>query len=158
MRQRHGPFHLLLAALSLPALTAQAPVIQDVGPGIDPAISADGRWLAFASGRAGSRYLHLWVQPTSGGEGHQVTAGLHDDREPAFSPDGRMLAYRSEINGGGIYLIPVRGGRPRLFAQAGRRPRFSPDGRRMAYWVSTNTKGSLFVGDVTGSRPRPFHA
>src|SRR5260370_22291246 len=90
--------------------------------------------------------------------GRQLTTGLHDDDEPVFSPDGRLLAYRSEVNGGGIYLIPITSGPPRLFAQAGRRPRFSPDGRRIAYWVATNSRSSLFVGDVSGSQLPPFHA
>ena len=153
-----NPNRLLLIALSFSAFSAQAPLMQEAGPAIDPAISADGRWLAFASGRGGSSFLHLWVRPFSGGDGRQLTAGLHDDHEPVFSPDGRMLAYRSEVNGGGIYLIPVTGGKPRLFAQGGRRPRFSPDGRRIAYWVTANSRTSLFVGDVAGGRARPFQA
>jgi Tol biopolymer transport system component len=153
-----NPNLILLIALSLSAFSAQAPQMQETGPAIEPAISADGRWLAFASDRGGSSFLHLWVRPSSGGDARQLTAGLHDDDEPVFSPDGRMLAYRSEVNGGGIYLIPIPSGPPRLFAQAGRRPRFSPDGRRIAYWVATNSRSSLFVGDVSGSQLRPFHA
>jgi Tol biopolymer transport system component len=158
-----NPHRLLLLALSLLALSlrafsADAPLQQVAGPGIDPAISADGRWLAFASGRGGSSSLHLWIRPFSGGDAHQLTAGSHDDREPVFSPDGRTLAYRSERNGGGIYLIPVPAGKPHLFAAAGRRPRFSPDGRRIAYWVAANSGASLFAGDVAGGRARRFHA
>src|ERR1022692_4277829 len=94
---------LLLIALSLSALSAQEPLMREGGLAIDPAASADGRWLVFASDRGGSGFLHLWLRPFSGGEGRQLTSGLHDDHEPVFSPDGRMLAYRSELNGGGVY-------------------------------------------------------
>src|SRR4029077_13019657 len=87
-----NPNLLLLIALSLSAFSAQAPQMQETGPAIEPAISADGRWLAFASDRGGSSFLHLWVRPSSGGDARQLTAGLHDDDEPVFSPDGRMLA------------------------------------------------------------------
>ncbi len=154
---RRGPKQLLLIAASLSALSAQTPLAQESGPAIDPAISSDGRSLAFASSRGGSDFLHLWIRPLSGGDARQVTAGSHDDHEPDFSPDGRMLAYHSEANGGGIYLIPVRSGKPRLFAPGGRRPRFAPDGRSIAYWMNSGSRTGLFVRDVAGGRSRPFH-
>src|ERR1019366_5203217 len=152
------PNRLVLLALSLSACSAETPLMQEAGPAIDPAISADGRWLAFASERGGSSFLHLWIRPFSGGAARQLTTGSYDDHEPAFSPDGRLLAYRSEGNGGGIYVIPVAGGKPRLFAPGGRRPRFSPDGRRIAFWTAAKSTAGLFVGDVSGGRARPLHA
>lgn len=146
--------HFLLLAISFTALSAQTPSLLESGPAIDPAVSAGRRWLAFA--RTGSTVLQLWIRPYAGGEARQLTSGSHDNHEPAFSPGGRTLAYRSEANGGGIYLIPVKGGKPRLFAEAGRRPRFSPDGRRIAYWTAANST-SIFVRDLDGGLARPLH-
>ncbi len=140
---------------------APTPLLNEPGLTRDPAISADGRRLAYASDRDGSAFLQLWMRPFSGGETRKLTEGSHDNSEPAFSPDGRTLAYRSEASGGGVYMIPVEGGRPRLLAQDGRRPRFSPDGKRIAYSVaaSWNTprpsqRPGLFVIDATGGQPR----
>src|SRR5262249_4686877 len=65
----------------------------------------------------------------------QLTSGPDDDHEPAFSPNGDTIAFRSERDGGGIYLVSTRGGDARLLAAEGRRPRFSPDGQWIAYWV-----------------------
>jgi len=38
---------------------APQPLSKEPGLNIDPAISADGRWLAFASDPGGSGFLHL---------------------------------------------------------------------------------------------------
>ncbi|MCC6363800.1 MAG: PD40 domain-containing protein [Bryobacterales bacterium] len=148
----------IVISVALPALFAQPALLENAGTAKDPAISADGRRVAFVSDRDGSGIEHLWVRPLAGGDLRQLTSGRHNDREPAFSPDGRTLAYVSEENGGGIYLIPAAGGKPRLFAQGGRRPRFSPDGRRIAYWVASQSGAGLFEGEVVARKNRPLHA
>lgn len=130
----------MIIALLL-ALSAQAPA--DLGvAAFDPAVSPDGRWLAYASEE------RLWVQPLAGGSPRAVTAGPHGGYEPSFSSDSQLLAYRSETGGGGIYLVPVRGGKPRRLAADGQRPRFAPNGRRLAYHAA----GKLFVHDLHRSR------
>lgn len=116
-----------------------APATADNGIATNPALSADAALLAYASDRAGKSNLDIWVQPTRGGAPHQVTHDAADELEPTFSPDGRQLAYRSEREGGGIYIVPTFGGEePRLVVSGGRRPRFSPDGRLIAYWTGSN--------------------
>jgi len=91
--------------------------------------------------------LDIWVQQTAGSTPLQLTHEAFDELEPAFSPDGSRLAYRSERDGGGIYIVPALGGQePRLLVRAGRRPRFSPDGRLIAYWTGTNVGFSFSSG------------
>lgn len=109
-------------------------VTYDAGTTIDPAMSPDGRLIAYASNRASNANLDLWVQQTGGGSTLRVTNDPTDHSVPDFSPDGSQIVFRSEGDGGGIYIMPALGGPARLVAPDGRRPRFSPDGTQIAYW------------------------
>jgi eukaryotic-like serine/threonine-protein kinase len=105
----------------------------DSGLTTTPAISPDGKLVAYASDRAGEGQLDIWVQQTGGGEPIRLTRDSANDHEPAFSPDSSQIAFRSDRDGGGVYLISALGGEERLVARHGWAPRFSPDGRWIAY-------------------------
>ena len=79
--------------------------------------------------------LDIWIQRLSGGEAVRLTRDAADEREPTFSADGSRIAFRSEREGGGIYVMPAHsGGEARLLVPGGAHgPRFSPDGRWLAY-------------------------
>ncbi len=127
-----------------------------------PAISKDGKFIAFASDRGGEENLDIWLQQIGGREPIRLTRDAADDTDPAFSPDGAKIAFRSEKDGGGVYVVPALGGEPVLLAQGGRNPRFSPDGRWIAYWTGRGegsfTAGSrVFVIEAGGGQPRLVH-
>ncbi len=133
----------------------------DSGLTMEPALSPDGRLVAYASDRAGAGNLDIWVQSVAGGESNRLTSDPADEREPAFSPDGGRIAFRSEKDGGGIWVVPAFGGQPRLVAPEGRRPRFSPDGKWLAYYVGAIVNGgglnsTLQIVPSTGGTPRPI--
>ncbi|MBK5290613.1 MAG: PD40 domain-containing protein [Acidobacteriia bacterium] len=154
---------LLLAALPprSPAQVTPAPIVNEPGRSSGPATSADGLRLAYSSDRDGSGFLHLWIQPLAGGDARRLTDGAADDHEPSFAPDGATLAYRSEGNGGGVYLVATEGGRPRMLAPQGRRPRFAPAGGSVAYWVAakagSGSHDAMFAIDAAGGRPHALH-
>src|SRR4029434_7761683 len=132
----------------------------DTGLTTDPALSSDGRLLAYASDRAvtagAEDNLDLWVQQLPAGEPLRLTRHPADDREPSFSPDGTSIAFCSERDGGGIYTISALGGDERLIAPYGRRLAFSPDGESIVYWTGVPVApanplhGKIFVVPALG--------
>ena len=135
-------------------------ITSDEGLTTDPALSPDGKLLAYASDRGGAA-LNIWIQPTSGGPPVRLTNHTADDREPAFSPDSSKIAYRSDRDGGGVYVTSILGGEDRLIVRKGRRPRFSPDGKWIAYWVGFSSgdptspgSNKIFIVPSTGGVPQ----
>jgi Tol biopolymer transport system component len=117
-------------------------------------VAANGSLLAYASDRGGGS-MNLWVQPLPDGQPVQITHGDEDAAEPDFSPDGSRIVFRSERNGGGIYVVPALGGSERFVAPKGRQPRFSPDGKSIAY--ITGGRGAstdVWIVDDGGTSPR----
>jgi eukaryotic-like serine/threonine-protein kinase len=126
----------------------------DAGLTAYPAISADGKLVAYASDR-GAGNLDIWVQQIAGRDAARLTQDAADDYEPSFSPDGTRIAFRSNRDGGGIYMVSALGGEAKLVAPDGGRPRFSPDGHWLAYWVGhVHLQGDTYVIPVEGGQPR----
>lgn len=130
----------------------------DGGLAETPALSNDGKLLAFASDRGGETNLNLFLLNTGGGEPIRLTNDAADDTEPSFSPDGSLIAFRSERLGGGVYVMPALGGQERLIASRGLNPHFSPDGKWIVYWVGEETNASpsasSYIVPATGGEPR----
>jgi eukaryotic-like serine/threonine-protein kinase len=112
----------------------------DSGLTVDPALSRDGRLLAYASDRGGKGDLDIWVQQVAGGEPLRLTRDPADDNHPCFSPDGGKVVFHSDRAGGGVYIVSALGGEERMIARYGRDPRFSPDGSQITYWVGDPAK------------------
>lgn len=117
-----------------------------------PAISPDGKWLAFASNRLQNAELYLMNLTTRSLQQLTHTDEL-DEYMPAFSPDGQSIAFVSERSRGGMMLPPVqasgsdpstatiylmdvdgRNQRPLIDIEGAQRaPVFSPDGQKIAF-------------------------
>lgn len=70
-----------------------------------PALSPDGREIAFASGG------DLWAAPAAGGAAHLLVSGDATEARPIYSPDGLRLAFESTRTGNGdIYLLDLGSG------------------------------------------------
>jgi Tol biopolymer transport system component len=100
----------------------------------------------------GSPGLNIWIRDLMTGNERPLTNAANAS-SPSFSYDGRLIAFRSDRNGGGIYLAPANGGETVLLVARGRDPRFSPAGPLLAYWIANDEEtgefGRVFLLDVS---------
>jgi Tol biopolymer transport system component len=153
-----------LAAMGIPRRTAGAPVValrqltEAPGAETDPDISPDGHQVLYTSAASGS--LDLYLMRVGGGRAIDLTAGSHSNSsEGAFSPDGEQIAFRSDRDGGGLFVMGATGESARRLTSDGYDPRWSPDGRRIAYATegvedpySRAVRSSLWTVDVASGK------
>jgi eukaryotic-like serine/threonine-protein kinase len=79
----------------------------------EPALSPDGRMLAFLRGTDTSAQLYLKLLPD--GEPVQLTHDENNNKStPIFSPDGSRIAYGTSELSRQTWVVPVLGGQPQL--------------------------------------------
>ncbi len=140
------------------------PVIQltrENGLSHRPALSRDGKLLAYSSDAGQDGGMDLYVKQVAGGQPIRLTFDGAGNTWPDFSPDGSRIVFCSNRGGGGIFEIPAFGGQTRLLARGGVRPKFSPDGSMVAYWAGSETiyetipsTASVWVVRAAGGQPQ----
>jgi Tol biopolymer transport system component/DNA-binding winged helix-turn-helix (wHTH) protein len=132
---------------------------------LQPALSPAGDAIAYVSDRTGT--LEIYVRALHGtAVDTPLTADGQQNVQPAWSPDGRFIAYHS-YSQGGVWVVPARGGVPRQLAPQGSNPVWAPDGRRVAFQsdehadVTPSAWGAqagstLWVVDADGTQPKPL--
>ncbi len=97
-----------------------------------PSLSPDGKSLVYVSRAAGNDDIYLKRigsrKPANLTEGDEA-----QDTQPAFSSDGKRIAFRrTDSDGGGIFVMTETGESVKQLTKFGYNPAWSPDGKEIA--------------------------
>jgi serine/threonine-protein kinase len=128
------------------ALGQSMQLTSEPGLEVHPAISPDGRAVAYAGGT--SAQLRIYVRQVAGGRALPLTSETDDvQSNPRWSPDGTRILYLSR---GGVFSAPAGGGAPQQEVAAPVRPvataAWGPNGQ-IAYGFGD----SLFLRSADGN-------
>jgi eukaryotic-like serine/threonine-protein kinase len=141
--------------VSTPGAGRLVRVVSSENRTFDPAISADGRMLAYVAEDPPGQ-LDLYAGRISGGARIKLTNDLARESAPRFSPDGEQVAYTVAAASGGpsqVNILPALGGAPVATIANAADAAWSPDGRRLVYLRQrTDGEGSeLAISTLDGS-------
>jgi serine/threonine protein kinase/Tol biopolymer transport system component len=125
-----------------------------VGMKESPAVSPDGKMVAFVAVVGGRR--QLWLRMLAGGASLQVSRDDADHEEPRWAPDSSTLIYCTCAAGSGderaLWEISALGGPPRRVIAAIGGGDISHDGQRIAVFQSAGEHVELVVAARDGWR------
>jgi len=141
-----GVWYFLLrpGSASPPAALKNATFTQltdNAGPELFPSLSPDGKSFIYGSRVSGN--WDIYLQRVGGKNPTNLTKdSVFDDVQPAFSPDAERIAFRSEREGGGIFVMGATGESVKRITDFGYHPAWSPDGKEILCSVES-------IGDPT---------
>ena len=126
---------------------------------INPAISPDGRSIAFASNRSG--YWDIYLLDIGSGGIARLTDTLEYEAAPSWSPDNKWLVYEAYINDNlelKIQSIINPGETIQLTDSpaADFSPVWSPDGRQIVFVSNRSGEDEIWLADLDKSEEQRF--
>jgi serine/threonine protein kinase/Tol biopolymer transport system component len=136
---------------------SQPRILSEAGRNYGPAISPDGRYIAFHSNRTGN--FQIWRANRDGTNPVQLTNTETECHWPQFSADGKSIVFEhfKPDQKGSLWLVSVDGGTPRKLTDGvALRPVISPDGKWIACWwteQNQNVHPRLAIFPFEGGAP-----
>lgn len=121
----------------------------------DPRVSPDGLQVAV------SILGKLWLVPARGGDARQITQGIAWDTQPAWSPDGRFLAYSHHLRGStDLAVLNLATGNTAMLTQADGRIghiEYAPDASAL-FFVLRGREGDAHIRKIgpAGGKVEPI--
>ncbi len=128
---------------------------------VNPAISPDGKTLAFAGGEFGYDIVEV---PLDGSPARNLVATSSGELAPSWAPDGIRFAYATDRSGSAEIWLRNRadGSEQRIAGAAQFSPEnsffdlaISPDGARVAYRAQV-AGARIWISPVSGETPAPL--
>jgi Tol biopolymer transport system component/imidazolonepropionase-like amidohydrolase len=121
------------------------------GTDMEASPSPDGRYLAL------QLWSQIWILNTSNGKARLLTDAItrpDEHMSPRWSPDGASIVFSSLRSDGGLFVVPVSGGKPRqlTFHEFDFQPNWSPDGRTIVF--RGVGRGGLWTVPAQGGSPQ----
>jgi eukaryotic-like serine/threonine-protein kinase len=102
------------------------------GEELFPSLSPDGKSFIYTA-RADGKW-NIFSQNIDGSNLIDLTKDFNvDNTQAVYSPSGKEIAFRSERDGGGIFVMDANGKNVRKISEIGFHPSWSPDGTEIVY-------------------------
>jgi Tol biopolymer transport system component len=138
----------------------------------EPALSPDGKYVAFTGFMEGGQTNHIYVIRTDGSELRRITPDTHNSGHPTWSPDGKLIAIMARTLNGSAYNLYIVDISTLDFRQLttgnfmDRFPDWSPDGNSIAFHTNRidpepetcwpNCLVGLFIVDAATGQGQPI--
>lgn len=129
---------------------------------VEPAVSPDGKKIAFSSDRAGQTMIY--IMNIDGTNVERMTFAGQFNASPAWSPDGKKIAFAGQLgNNFDIFILTVEGKNLVRVTKANKAngkpsnnedPSWSPDGRFVMYTSDRTGKSQVYISTPDGLEER----
>ena len=170
MWSKREPASVAPATSDAPVNVTVTSLTSEGGSEMFPSLSPDGKWVIYTRDELGTGQTDILLRAVGGQTAINLTKdSTADDSQAVFSPDGERIAFRSERDGGGVFVMGRTGESVRRLTTEGFNPSWSPDGASIVYasqstvvdsgarsarsqlWVASTTTGErrqLATGDA----------